>query len=133
MRKPHKNLSPGYDNNPYSRCYLAVLFDHHVLMMSFSAGHCVGILHGVTNKKKNLPPFVVDRVKKYLFPVVIRQNTRACYVVICVAMYVDEPEITLHFCSHSFRVTRELFPDIFFEGRAPPAPHFLNLCVGVSR
>ena len=31
--------------------------------------------------RKNYPLFVVDRVKKYLFPVVIRKNTRACTAV----------------------------------------------------
>ncbi len=83
------NLSPEDVKNPYSHCYPAVLLDHHMVMMSFCAGRSVGIL----------------------FPVIIREHTRAYYVMICTAMYIDELEVTLHLCSHFFGVARELFPD----------------------
>ena len=48
---------------------------------------------------------------KSLFQVVFGKDTCARQVVICVTM-----QITFQFCSHSFRVTRKLLPDVFLEG-----------------
>ena len=116
--------------NRYSPYDPAVLFDHHVSMMSFRTEHIVGIC---TMSKKGEKNLIAGARAEHVLPVVIREHARAGYVVVCVAVYIDKLEVTLHLCRHSFRVARELFPDVLFKSSPPPAPHFLNLSVGVSR
>ena len=61
------------------------------------------------------------------------KDTCACYVVICIAVYIDKFEIPFHLSSHSFRVIRELLPDVLLERSSSPTDHFLNLGVRVAR
>jgi hypothetical protein len=70
---------------------------------------------------------------KSLFQFIFGKDTCAWHIVICVYVYINKFEIPFHFCSHSFRVTRKLLPDVFSEGSTSPTSHFLNLCVGIAR
>ncbi len=85
--------------------------NHHMLMMSFS------VLDGVAE----------------LFPIVVREDTCACNVVISTAMYIDKLEVVLHFCSHSFRIACQLIPNALLKRDTPPASHFLNVGVRKAR
>ena len=73
------------------------------------------------------PDIPQDDESQSLFHVVIGENTRAGDVMVRVAMYVNKFEVPFHFCSHAFRVARELLPNVLFERSAPPSPHLLNL------
>ena len=74
-------------------------------------------------------PQMVDPILSHI---VIGEDTCAGYIMVRVALYVNKFEVPFHFCSHAFRVARELLPDVLLECSSSPTSHFLNLCVRIA-
>jgi hypothetical protein len=64
--------------------------------------------------------------------IIVLFDTLGSNVVISTPRNVDKFEVALHACHHPCRVAGQFLTNIFLKRGPLPAPHFLDLCVGVA-